>query len=60
MSSTELKMQPTIHWEGKTGYLLRPYPVLRSKCIVGCIFNTVGFIITRKIPCLIYFEDKAG
>jgi hypothetical protein len=30
-----LKMQPTIHLEGKT----RAYPALRSKCIVGCIFN---------------------
>jgi hypothetical protein len=24
MSTTELKMQPTIHWEGKAGYLPRP------------------------------------
>jgi hypothetical protein len=38
MSRTELKMQPTIHLEGKAGYLPHPYPGLRSKCIVGCIF----------------------
>jgi hypothetical protein len=44
----ELKMQPTIHLEGKTGYLPRIYPALRSKCIVGCIFNSVGSIITLE------------
>jgi hypothetical protein len=38
MCPTELKMQPTIHWERKAGYLPRPYPPLRSTCIVGCIF----------------------
>jgi hypothetical protein len=38
MSRTELKMQPTIHLESKAGYLPHPYPGLRSKCIVGCIF----------------------
>jgi hypothetical protein len=54
----ELKMQPTIHWEGKAGYLPRPYPALPSKCIVGCIFNSVGFIITRKIPCNLDFFVK--
>jgi hypothetical protein len=31
ISPTELKMQRTIHLEGKTGYLSRPYPALRSK-----------------------------
>jgi hypothetical protein len=39
MSPTELKMQPTIHLERKTGYLPRSDPALRSKCIVGCIFR---------------------
>jgi hypothetical protein len=24
------------------------------KCIVGCIFNSVGFIISREIPWIIY------
>jgi hypothetical protein len=43
MSPTELKMQPTIHLEGETG---PAYPALRSKCIVGCILNSVGLIIT--------------
>jgi hypothetical protein len=54
MSPTELKMQPTIHLEGKTGNLPRPYPALRSKCIVGCIFNSVGLIITRESPCTLF------
>jgi hypothetical protein len=26
MSPTELKVPPTIHWEGQAGYLLRPHP----------------------------------
>jgi hypothetical protein len=52
MTPTELKMQPTIHLEGKAAYLSRRYPALRSKCIVGCIFNSVGLIITREIPCI--------
>jgi hypothetical protein len=30
ISPTELKMQPTIHLDGKVGYLPRPYPALRS------------------------------
>jgi hypothetical protein len=30
MSPAELKTQPTIHWEGKAGYLPRRYPALRS------------------------------
>jgi hypothetical protein len=45
-------MQPTIHLEGKAGYLPRLYPALRSKCIVGCIFNSVGLIITRRSRCI--------
>jgi hypothetical protein len=53
MSLMELKMQPTIHLEGKAGYLPRLNPVLRSKCIVGCIFNSVGLIITRESPCML-------
>jgi hypothetical protein len=32
-------MQATIHLEDKAGCLSRPCAVLRSKCIVGCIFN---------------------
>jgi hypothetical protein len=50
MSSIELKMQPTIHLEGKAGYLTRPYPALPSKCIVGCIFNSIRLSITREYP----------
>jgi hypothetical protein len=41
MSPTELKMQPTIHLERKAGYGRGKYPALRSKCIVGCIFNSL-------------------
>jgi hypothetical protein len=53
MIPTELKMQPTIHLEGKAGYLPCLHPALRSKCIVGCIFNSVGLIIIRESPCRI-------
>jgi hypothetical protein len=45
-------MQPTIHLEGEAGYLPGPYPAVRSKRIVGCLFNSVGHIITRKSPCI--------
>jgi hypothetical protein len=45
-------MQPTIHLERKSGYLPRPYLALRSKSIVGCIFNSVWFIITCETPCI--------
>jgi hypothetical protein len=45
MSQTELKMQPTIHLQSKA-----EYTGLQCKCIVGCIFNSVGLITTRKIP----------
>jgi hypothetical protein len=53
MSPTELKMQPTIHLERKTGFGRGKYPAVHSKCIVGCIFNSVGLIITRESPCII-------
>jgi hypothetical protein len=43
-------MQPTIHCEGKAEYLTASYPALRSKGIVGCIFNSIGLIITREYP----------
>jgi hypothetical protein len=52
MSTTELKMQPTIHLQSKPGYGREEFPGLLCKCIVGCIFNSVGLIITRKIPCV--------
>jgi hypothetical protein len=52
MSPTELKMQPTIHLERNAEYLPRPCQALRSKCIVGCIFNSVGLIITGESPCM--------
>jgi hypothetical protein len=28
------------------------------KCIVGCIFNSVGIIITREIPCILFVYCK--
>jgi hypothetical protein len=43
MTPTEWKMQPTIHCCCKPGYSWRPYSLL-CKCIVGCIFNSVGLI----------------
>jgi hypothetical protein len=46
-------MQPTIHRQSNPEYCLRQYPALLGKCIVGCIFNSVGLIITREIPCKI-------
>jgi hypothetical protein len=52
MSPTELKMQPTIHLERKVGYRRGKYPALPSKCIVGCIFNSVGVIITCESLCI--------
>jgi hypothetical protein len=45
-------MQPTIHLENKVGYGRGKYPALPSKCIVGCIFNSVGLLITGEIPCV--------
>jgi hypothetical protein len=51
MNPTELKMQPTIHLEGKAGYGRGKYPALPSQCIVGCIFNSIGLIINRTSPC---------
>jgi hypothetical protein len=41
-------MQPTIHLEGKPKHLPRRNRTLRSKCIVGCIFNSFGLIIIRE------------
>jgi hypothetical protein len=26
-----------------------------GKCIVGCIFNSIGLIITREIPCILLY-----
>jgi hypothetical protein len=48
----ELKMQPTIHLQRKAGYGRGKHPALPSKCIVGCIFNSVGLIITCESPCM--------
>jgi hypothetical protein len=48
----ELKMQPTIHLQRKAGYGRGKHPALPSKCIVGCIFNSVGLIITCESLCM--------
>jgi hypothetical protein len=48
-------MQTTIHLERKAGYGRGKYPALPSKCIVGCIFNSIGLIITRGSPCVTLF-----
>jgi hypothetical protein len=53
MRLMELKMQPTIQLGSKAGYLPRPYPALRAKCIVGCIFNSV-----ELVNHLVYFSFK--
>jgi hypothetical protein len=45
-------MQPTIHLENKAGYGRGKYPALPAKCIVGCIFNSVGLLITGEITCV--------
>jgi hypothetical protein len=46
-------MQPTIHLERKTGFGRGKNPALPSKCIVGCIFNSVGLIITGESPGIV-------
>jgi hypothetical protein len=46
-------MQPTIHLQRKLDMDAKYVYALRSKCIVGCIFNSVGLSITREIPCII-------
>jgi hypothetical protein len=50
IQAEELKMQPAIHFESKAGFLPRSNPALRSECIVGCIFNSGGLIITHESP----------
>jgi hypothetical protein len=48
MSPTELKMQPAIHFRKKLDISIASF---FRKCSVGCIFNSVGLIITRELPC---------
>jgi hypothetical protein len=49
-------MQPIIRLHSNPRYGRGEYSNLLWKCIVGCIFNTVGLIITREIPCtFIYY-----
>jgi hypothetical protein len=72
MSPTEFKMQPTIHFKGKAGHLPSPGPVLRSKCIVGCIlipsgsskilfkFDTFCIICNGWVLKNVFFLNKIG
>jgi hypothetical protein len=46
-------MQPTIHLDVKLD--MGEYSALPSKCIVGCIFNSVGLFIPRKSPYMMMF-----
>jgi hypothetical protein len=55
MSPTELKMQPTIHVQKEPDILISVARFFR-KCSVGCIFNSVGLIITREIPCIQIYQ----
>jgi hypothetical protein len=48
MSPTELKMQPATHFRKKLDISIASF---FRKCSVGCIFNSVGLIITRELPC---------
>jgi hypothetical protein len=45
-------MQPTIHFRKKLDILISSIACFFRKCIVGCIFNSVGLIFTREIPCI--------
>jgi hypothetical protein len=47
-----LRVQPTLHRQSDPEYCLRQYPALLGRCIVGCIFGSVGLIVTREIPCI--------
>jgi hypothetical protein len=51
MSQTELKMKPTIHFQKKPDILISVASFFR-KCSVGCIFNSVGLIVTLEISCI--------
>jgi hypothetical protein len=53
MYQTELKIQPKIHLERKAGYRRGKYRALHSKCIVGCIFNSIGLITNRESPYIL-------
>jgi hypothetical protein len=47
-------MQPIIHLERKAGYGRGKDSALHSNCIVGCILNSVGLIITHFVIFLIF------
>jgi hypothetical protein len=53
MNPTELIMQSKIHSERKAGYECGKYRALRSKCVVGCIFNSIGLITNRESPYIL-------
>jgi hypothetical protein len=52
MGPTELKIQATLlHFRKKLATEIKMSGFFR-KCIVGCIFYSVGLIITREYPCI--------
>jgi hypothetical protein len=56
-------MCPTkkIYLERKAGYGRDKYPVLPSKCIVRCIFNSVGLIKFINYSFIFFFKKvKCG
>jgi hypothetical protein len=52
----KLKIQPIIHLRNKPGYRRGKYPGLLCKCIVGCIFNSVGL----KYPVYFTSDNEPG
>jgi hypothetical protein len=57
MTPTELKMQPTIHLEGKTGYGRGKYPALLPNVLWVAFSILSGSLPLLKYPvdCLIYY-----
>jgi hypothetical protein len=52
MSPMELEMQPTLHFRKKLAIEIKISSFFQ-KCIVGCICNSVGLIVTREIPSIL-------
>jgi hypothetical protein len=50
----ETKMYCGLHVQFKKLDILISISSFIRKYIVGCIFNSVGFIIIREIPCIIF------
>jgi hypothetical protein len=52
IETQEKKAKSNIQVIQEYGYGHGKYLGLPFKCIVGCIFNSVGFIITHESPCI--------